>query len=45
MDLEKNILTQMDFQPRVSPELKSMPADLFQPQWGKLREIIESGQK
>jgi propionate CoA-transferase len=45
IDLEKNILAQMDFKPRVLPELKSMPADIFQLRWGKLREIIESGQK
>jgi propionate CoA-transferase len=42
IDLEKNILSQMDFKPRVSPALKTMPADIFQPKWGKLREVLES---
>ena len=45
VDLEKNILAQMDFKPRVSPELKSMPGDIFHPKWGKLRERMESGKK
>jgi propionate CoA-transferase len=45
VDLEKDILAQMDFKPRISPGLKSMPAEIFQPQWGKLREALESGEK
>lgn len=42
IDLEKDILAHMDFKPRISPNLKSMPVEIFQPKWGGLKEIIES---
>ena len=42
INLEKDILAQMEFTPRISPNLKTMPADIFKPKWGKLREYIES---
>jgi propionate CoA-transferase len=42
IDLEKDILAQMEFTPRISPDLKSMPPEIFRPKWGRLKEIIES---
>ena len=41
IDLEKDILAQMDFKPRIAKDLKLMPAGIFQPTWGELRQIIE----
>jgi propionate CoA-transferase len=40
--LDEDILAQMNFTPRISPKLKSMPADIFQPKWGGLRKILEA---
>ena len=45
IDLEKNVLAQMDFKPAISPDLKSMPEEIFQPTWGRLKEIIASKKK
>ncbi len=45
IDLEKDILAQMDFKPSISPDLKSMPEEIFYPTWGKLKELIESKKK
>jgi propionate CoA-transferase len=47
IDLEKDIFGMMDFKPMVSPDLKPMENDLFQPKWGKLEELLErnSGEK
>ena len=45
IDLEKNVLAQMDFKPAISPDLKSMPEEIFQPTWGRLKEIIASKRK
>lgn len=42
IDLEKDILALMDFKPVVSPNLKVMPDEIFQPKWGQLRTIIEA---
>lgn len=42
IDLEKDILAQMDFKPAISPDLKSMPEEIFLPTWGRLKEIINS---
>ncbi|MCL6480020.1 MAG: acyl CoA:acetate/3-ketoacid CoA transferase [Peptococcaceae bacterium] len=42
IDLEKDILALMDFKPRISPHLKTMPKEIFQPEWGQLRQIIEA---
>jgi propionate CoA-transferase len=41
LDLEKDIISAMEFRPRISPALKEMPRELFTPQWGKLRQIME----
>jgi acyl CoA:acetate/3-ketoacid CoA transferase len=32
----------MTFVPRISPSLKLMDADIFQPKWGGLRKILEA---
>ena len=42
INLEKDILAQMEFTPRISPNLKPMLAGIFQPTWGGLRQIIEA---
>lgn len=42
IDLEKDIFAAMDFRPRVSPNLKVMPSELFQAEWGQLKQIIET---
>jgi propionate CoA-transferase len=42
IELEKDILAHMDFKPAISPDLKSMPEEIFQPIWGKLKQHIES---
>jgi propionate CoA-transferase len=42
VNLEKDILAQMEFVPRISPNLKPMPAGIFQPTWGGLRQVIET---
>ena len=41
IDLEKDVLAQMEFKPRIAPNLKTMPAGIFQPKWGELRQILE----
>jgi len=41
LDVEKDIISAMEFRPRISPALKEMPGELFAPHWGKLREIME----
>jgi len=42
MDVEKDIIAHMDFRPRVSPNLKEMPREIFEPEWGILKQIIET---
>ncbi|WP_238984560.1 acyl CoA:acetate/3-ketoacid CoA transferase [Billgrantia kenyensis] len=37
LGVERDILAAMDFVPRIASELREMPAELFQPQWGGLR--------
>lgn len=41
VDLEKDVLALMEFMPIISPDLKRMPEEIFQPVWGKLRQMIE----
>ena len=41
IDLEKDVLALMEFKPIISPDLKTMPGEIFQPKWGKLKGIIE----
>lgn len=45
IDLEKDVLAQMEFKPNISPDLKEMPAEIFQPAWGKLKAIFEAKSK
>jgi hypothetical protein len=40
MDVEKDIIAHMGFRPEISPDLKEMPREIFQPKWGKLKEIL-----
>lgn len=42
IDLEKEILALMDFKPRISPNLKMMPKEIFQPKFGILKNHIKS---
>lgn len=40
VDLERDILSQMSFQPRISSGIKTMEAGIFRAQWGGLRQCI-----
>jgi propionate CoA-transferase len=42
IDLEKDILSQMEFKPKISPNLKEMPKEIFQPAWGGLKDIFKA---
>ncbi len=42
IDVEKDILPHMEFVPRISPKLKSMPVEIFRPKWGGLRALLDS---
>jgi propionate CoA-transferase len=42
MDLQRDILDQMAFQPLISSDLKSMPEGIFQKKWGGLKSAIAS---
>jgi propionate CoA-transferase len=44
MDLQRDILAQMEFAPAIAKDLKLMPAEIFFPKWGGLRQIIEAKQ-
>jgi propionate CoA-transferase len=41
VDLHRDILGMMEFKPQISPKLKAMDSELFQPKWGKLRDLME----
>jgi propionate CoA-transferase len=45
IDLEKDILAHMDFKPAIAPDLKLMPEEIFYPEWGKLKQIVEAKKK
>ncbi|SCM79000.1 short chain acyl-CoA transferase: fused alpha subunit; beta subunit [uncultured Sporomusa sp.] len=45
IDLEQDVLALMDFKPVISPNLKTMPSEIFQPKWGQLKQIIEANTK
>lgn len=45
IDLDNDILALMDFKPRISPDLKEMKREMFQPEWGGLKRILESKMK
>ncbi len=40
VDIEKDIFAAMEFRPRVSENLKEMPAEIFQETWGNLKNIL-----
>jgi propionate CoA-transferase len=41
IDVEKDVFAHMEFKPKVSANLKSMPPEIFYPEWGRLKQIIE----
>lgn len=41
VDLEKDVLAQMGFQPTVSPNLKTMDPAIFRETWGGLDELLQ----
>jgi propionate CoA-transferase len=41
IDLEKDILAHMEFKPMISQDLKQMPAGIFTPVWGELKQELE----
>ncbi|MGJ7920851.1 acyl CoA:acetate/3-ketoacid CoA transferase [Neobacillus sp. LXY-4] len=41
VDLQKDVLDQMEFTPVISADLKEMDAEMFQENWGKLKDVIE----
>ncbi|MTJ83650.1 MAG: acyl CoA:acetate/3-ketoacid CoA transferase [Telmatospirillum sp.] len=45
VSVENDILPHMEFTPRISPDLKSMPAEIFRPQWGGLRALLDAKKK
>ncbi|MFZ7101534.1 MAG: acyl CoA:acetate/3-ketoacid CoA transferase [Peptococcaceae bacterium] len=40
IDMEKDIFALMDFRPRLSPHVKTMPREIFRKEWGCLKEIL-----
>jgi propionate CoA-transferase len=42
VDLQRDVLAQMDFTPKVSPRLKPMLPELFRPTWGGLRALLQA---
>jgi propionate CoA-transferase len=42
VDLERDILGQMGFKPQISPDLTPMPQEIFYPEWGRLKQILEA---
>jgi propionate CoA-transferase len=42
MDLQRDILDQMAFEPLISSDLKSMPEGIFHEKWGGLKSIVAS---
>jgi propionate CoA-transferase len=45
IDLEKDVLNLMEFKPVISPNLKTMPEEIFQTKWGQLLQIIKAKTK
>jgi propionate CoA-transferase len=41
IDLERDILSQMAFKPKISETLKEMPAFIFNEQWGGLQKMMK----
>ncbi len=40
LDAEKDVIAHMGFRPRISSSLKEMPKEIFEPKWGKLKELL-----
>lgn len=40
IDLQKDILEWMDFEPIIAENLKEMDSALFQENWGQLKDIV-----
>jgi len=45
VDLKRHILDMMEFQPRISPNLRLMDSSLFQPRSPLLKELLRDGRK
>ncbi|WP_191602438.1 acyl CoA:acetate/3-ketoacid CoA transferase [Marinomonas algicola] len=45
LNLEKDVLSAMSFRPIIAADLKTMPADIFQDQWGGLASTMTSTSK
>nr|WP_276540963.1 acyl CoA:acetate/3-ketoacid CoA transferase [Salipaludibacillus agaradhaerens] len=44
IDLQKDILEQMEFEPAISPNLKDMDTAMFQESWGQLKTLLTKNQ-
>jgi propionate CoA-transferase len=42
VDLQRDILAHMNFKPAISPALREMSREIFQPNWGGLRQVLET---
>jgi propionate CoA-transferase len=40
INIQRDIFSAMEFTPKVSPDLKEMPTELFKEQWGGLRDTL-----
>ncbi|WP_195851400.1 acyl CoA:acetate/3-ketoacid CoA transferase [Aerococcus tenax] len=45
IDLQKDVLEQMEFEPEIAEDLKEMNPDIFKEEWGGLKEIIDAKSK
>ncbi|WP_195853058.1 acyl CoA:acetate/3-ketoacid CoA transferase [Aerococcus mictus] len=45
IDLQKDVLDQMEFEPEIAEDLKEMNPDIFKEEWGGLKEIIDAKSK
>ncbi|EIE3867475.1 acyl CoA:acetate/3-ketoacid CoA transferase, partial [Staphylococcus pseudintermedius] len=42
LDIEQDIIAQMGFTPKISPQLKEVDPTMYQAKWGQLRQMIQS---
>jgi propionate CoA-transferase len=40
IDIQKDVLAQMSFVPKMAAKVKPMPAEIFKPKWGGLRALL-----
>ena len=45
LDVEKDVIAKMGFRPAISPDLKEMPAEIFQEKWGGLGKTMLANEK